>query len=162
MEDEETNFELLASAVPELPRTKHRRLQRAPLVSHFSSTDQQQAPASLAFGSKTGALMDRTNTDTARDEVLHRFAVQIGSPSRTDKTSSSSPKQPSPPASSVSDRQPASATADSDDSGKVHQLNTADVNSDQPLQSASENEYWDSEDELQAELTRREHAEGFF
>ena len=35
------------------------------------------------------------------------------------------------------------------------------THSDQPDQSESHNDYWDSEDELEAELKKRERAEGF-
>ena len=162
MEDEEMLFDHPAVPAIEPATRKFSRLKRAQGTGTESGMPaQQQVPSPSAFNATAGALSDRTNTAAATEQNRLRSprpspAVSPGAA----KSPSSSPKQSSPHASATSNRQ-TSPSASED----VVPHQKAQVESDNEQNSsskaASQNDYWDSEDELEAELTRRERAEGF-
>ena len=155
------SFDAPAAAAPEPVKRKLSRLKRAVHVSAATTTAHQPLPAvPEAFPQ---ALVDRTNTNTVREQASSR--PHELSPARVSSaaanSAASSPSQPSADLSAASGRQPANASSESQDSEQPAQMEAVDVHAAQPPKSPPENDYWDSEDELEAELTRRERAEGF-
>ena len=133
MEDDDTDFDQAPAAQLQPVKRKLSRLKRAQTPAEQRSTEQHSPAAALS--SPPQALSDRTNIAAAPQ----KSPAAALSPTETNPAPVPSPAQ--------SPQSSPSGAANSD--------------SDQPEQSESHNDYWDSEDELEAELTRREKAEGF-
>ena len=163
MEDDDVPFDMITAAVPEPARKQLSRLKRALSVAQTGLAALQQAPHLSAPATTARALTDKTNTSAATEQASLRplAASRTGSNSAAAKSSSSSPKQPSPCCSSMSDRQPAASDCTRQSSQPPALMDMSDHEADPSSKAASEEDYWDSEDELEAELTRRERAEGF-
>ena len=150
------SFDAPTTTVSEPVKQKLSRLKRAVPVSAPSTAAQQQLPLVSAVPQ---ALVDKTNSNT-----IGKQAPPTGpqlSPERVFSSAASSPNQPSADPSLTSTPQPAHTCSESQDSQQPAQMESKDAEADQPPKSAPENDYWDSEDELEAELMRRERAEGF-
>jgi hypothetical protein len=136
MEEEEMTFDAVPAAQLEPVRKKLSRLKRAHVPSEAVTAAQPHSPALAAFDAAPRALSDRTNLDPCPEQASHL------SPPMSPTTTAPEPSA-SPPNS------PAQSLLGSANSPKVSEKSAAEV------------DYWDSEDELEAELTRRERAEGF-
>ncbi len=129
-------FDAVPAAQLEPVRKKLSRLKRAQVPSEAVTAAQPHSPAPAAFDAAPRALSDRTNLDSCPEPASHL------SPPMSPITTAPEPSA-SPPNS------PAQSLPRSENSPKVSEKSAAEV------------DYWDSEDELEAELTRRERAEGF-
>ncbi len=129
-------FDAVPAAQLEPVRKKLSRLKRAHVPSEAVTAAQPHSPALAAFDAAPRALSDRTNLDPCPEQASHL------SPPMSPTTTAPEPSA-SPPNS------PAQSLLGSANSPKVSEKLAAEV------------DYWDSEDELEAELTRRERAEGF-
>ncbi|DBA81997.1 TPA: hypothetical protein ACH3X1_016807 [Trebouxia sp. C0004] len=136
MEEEEMLFDAVPAAQLEPIRKKLSRLKRAHVPSEAVTSAQPHSPALAAFDAATRALSDKTNLDLCPEPASHI------SPPMSPITTAPGPSA-SPPISSVQ------SLPGSENSPKFSEKSAAEV------------DYWDSEDELEAELTRRERAEGF-
>ena len=154
MEEEEMSFDAPAVAASEPIKRKLSRLKRAVPVSAPSTAAQQPHVSAVPQ-----ALLDRTNSNTVRKQAPGT-GPQL-SPERGFSDATSSPNQPSADPSPDSSPQPAHTPSHSQDSEQPAQMESENAQADQPPNSPPDNDYWDSEDELEAELTRRERAEGF-
>lgn len=155
------SFDAPAAAVPEPAKPKLSRLKRAAHVSVPNTAAQHQLPA--VSEASPQALVDRTNTNIAREQVSLRpleLPPARGS-SAAANSAASSPSQPSANRSAAPSRQPANASSETPDSEQAVQVEAVEEHAVQAPKSPPDNDYWDSEDELEAELTRRERAEGF-
>ena len=132
MEDDDTDFDQAPASQLQPVNRKLSRLKRAQSPAEQRSTERHSPAAALS--SPPHALSDRTNIAAS-----HKSPAAALSPTRSN--SAPVPSRAQSPQSSPS--------------GAAHS------DSGQPEQSESHNDYWDSEDELEAELTRREKAEGF-
>lgn len=161
MEDEEMSFDQPAIAAAEPATRKFSRLKRALPGAESEVAAQQQMPSPSALNATARALSDRTNTAAVTEQTRLRSpqpspAVSSGAA----KSSSSSPKQPSLHVSAASGRQMAQAAPKDVESQHTAQEESEDEQN-VDSKAASQSDYWDSEDELEAALTRRERAEGF-
>lgn len=159
MEDEDMSFDAPAAASAEPVRRKLSRLKRAVHASAPTFAAQQQLPA--VSDTFPRALVDRTNTNTIREQASSRRPEL--SPARVflaANNAASSPNQPSAHLDAASSS-PEKASAESQDSEQPAQMEAVDTHAVYLPKSPPDNDYWDSEDELEAELTRRERAEGF-
>ncbi|KAA6429962.1 MAG: hypothetical protein FRX49_00394 [Trebouxia sp. A1-2] len=136
MEEEEMTFDAMPAVHLELVRKKLSRLKRAHVPSEAVTAAQPHSPAVAAFDAAPRALSDRTNLESCPEPASHL------SPLMPPTTTAHEPSA-SPPNS------PAQTLLGSENSPKVSEKSAAQI------------DYWDSEDELEAELTRRERAEGF-
>ena len=155
------SFDAPDAAALEPVKQKLSRLKRAVRISTPNTTAQQQL-SHLSHGAPQ-ALVDKTNNNTAKRQSSPRspeLSPEKAS-SGADSNPASSPNQPSAELSANSDRQPGHASCASENSGQPAQMESEDALADQAPSASPENDYWDSEDELEAELTRRERAEGF-
>ncbi len=136
MEDDEMTFDTVPDAHPEPARKRLSRLKRANAPAERAAAAADHSTPSAARNTTPRALSDRTNISVGPEQTAH----------------SQPPLSPTRPASepSASPSKSLEGSPGSDDEGSKH-----------PEQSAAENDYWDSEDELEVELTRRERAEGF-
>lgn len=150
------SFDAPATTASEPVKRKLSRLKRAVPASAPSRAAQQQLPHVSAVSQ---ALVDRTNGNTVRKQTPPT-SPQL-SPERDFSGAASSPNQPSADPSPNSSLQPANTFPKNQDSQQPAQMESEDAQADQPSKSSTGNDYWDSEDELEAELTRRERAEGF-
>lgn len=139
MAEEEMTFDSAPGLEPE-PKKKLSRLKRAcpPSDTAAETAVQPLSPAHAAMDVAPHALSDRTNLGFCPKQASHPSPPPV-SPTQT------ASEPPASPCKSV-----AQSLQGSDNEG-----------SDCPGQSAAGNDYWDSEDELEVELTRRERAEGF-
>ena len=135
MEDDEMDFNTLPAVQPAPVRKRLSRLKRAHAPTEQVTAAENQSSVATAADAAPRALSDRTNIGVVLEPALHASPPE--SP-----TSSASGSPASPSKSPVQDSQ-----------------HTEE--SEHPRQTETENDYWDSEDELEAELTRRECAEGF-
>ena len=156
--EEEMSFDKPAQQVPEPARKKFSRLKRAQPVTKPDSTARQD-PSTLHMMT-TQALSDTTNIEAKSAQPLIRLDApsQARSQPLADRSASSSLRKSPTQASPLSAVQAASLMSDE---GKDEQQQAQDDQDTQASPSATANDYWDSEDELEAELTRREKAEGF-
>lgn len=134
MEDEEINFDEVVAA-PQPSVRKLGRLKKAGINEAKMDPATPAAPAPLQ--STSSALLDMTNLQPARSDAPPQ------SPAASQMSAEASASQ------DLTSAQSPSGSAQS-----------AHVKAS-PAQSHSEQDYWDSEDELEAELTKRERAEGF-
>lgn len=153
------SFDAPAAAVPEPVKPILSRLKRAARVPTSSMAARQQLPA--VSEACPQALVDRTNI--VREQASSRPPAL--SPARVSSaaanSAANSPGQPSAASSAAPSSQPANASSESRDSEQAVQMKAVDQHAVQAPKSPPDNDYWDSEDELEAELTRRERAEGF-
>ena len=150
------SFDAPAAAASEPVKRKLSRLKRAVPVSAPSTAAQQQLPHVSAVPQ---ALLDRTNSNTVRKQAPPT-GPQL-SPERSFSGATSSRNQPSTDPSPDSSPQPAHTSSKTQASEQPAQTESAIAQASEPPKSSPEIDYWDSEDELEAELTRRERAEGF-
>ena len=150
------SFDTPATIASEPVKQKLSRLKRAVPISAPSTAAQQQLPH---VSTAPQALVDRTNSNTVRKQAPST-GPQLP-PERGFSGAASSPNQPSADPSPNSSPQPAHTSSESQNSQQPAQMESEDAQPDHPPMSPHENDYWDSEDELEAELTRRERAEGF-
>ena len=127
------DFDKLHEVEPQAPKRKLSRLKRAQTQAEPAVTALHQSP--VTPNTEHHALSDRTNID--KGSQPHHAA------------------SPSPTAAS------AGPLAGAPESPHASSVAASPTHSDRLGQSASHNNYWDSEDELEAELTKREWAEGF-
>lgn len=155
------SFDAPAAAALEPVKQKLSRLKRAVRISTPNIAAQHQL--SHLSNAAPQALVDKTNNNTARRQTPPRspeLSPEKAS-SGADNNPASSPNQPSAELSANSDRQPMHASCESENLEEPAQMESEDALADQPPNAPPENDYWDSEDELEAELTRRERAEDF-
>lgn len=149
------SFDAPAATVSEPVKRKLSRLKRAVPILAPSTAAQQHLPH---VSNVPQALVDRTNTDSIRKQGPPT-SLEL-SPERGSLGAASSPVQTSANPSPTCSPQPAHTSSENQDSEQPAQIDF-DAQADQPPKSPAESDYWDSEDELEAELTRRERAEGF-
>lgn len=150
------SFDAPAAAASEPVKRKLSRLKRAVPISAPRTAAQQHLPHDCTAPQ---ALVDRTNTNSVRKQAP--TASPELSPERGSLGAASSPIQTSADPSPTSSPQLAQTSSENQASEQPAQIDVEDAQADQPPKSPAENDYWDSEDELEAELTRRERAEGF-
>lgn len=149
------SFDAPAATTSEPVKRKLSRLKRAVPISAPNTAAQQQLPHVC---NAPQALVDRTNTNSVRKQAAPTSPEL--SPERASLGAASSPSQTSADPSPTSSPQPAHTSSENQGSEQPAQIDIEDAQN-QPPKSPAENDYWDSEDELEAELTRRERAEGF-
>lgn len=150
------SFDTPAATASEPVKRKLSRLKRALPILAPSTAAQQHLPHVCKASQ---ALVDRTNTNSFRKQAP--LTSPELSPERGSLGAASSPIQTSADPSPTSSPQPTHTSSERQGSEQPAQIDFEDVQADQPPKSPAENDYWDSEDELEVELKRRERAEGF-
>lgn len=156
MEEEEMSFDAPAATASEPVKRKLSRLKRAVPILVPSTAAQQHLPQ---VSNVPQALVDRTNINSVRKQAPPKSPEL--SPNRGSLGAASSPIQTSADTSPTSSPQPAHKSSEDQGSEQPAQLDSEDAQADQPPKSPAKSDYWDSEDELEADLKRRERAEGF-